>query len=325
MSSVNTTRSPEFELFISREIFRKTRALMLYYFYYIGKKKGDEMALLNNNRVPFKNFDEAANTILKMMAGLLNINTLFIAKNDKKSNEITQVVNKENQLLQPGDVLPFEQTFCKVSVDHGNEVLIIPDITQHDKTKDLQVTHNLKTGSFIGIPIYNGEGENYGTICGLDTSPFRLDQEHVELFETMSALLSYVLELDDAQRQIQNMSVPIVPVTQGIAILPVIGNINKTRVEHIVEMALVKSQELNLSYLIVDLSGITQMNQSAADTLLKITNLLNLLGVTPILTGLRPETALQTNRLGFDLKKVMIEANLERALHKIGFSLEKTL
>lgn len=57
--------------------------------------------------------------------------------------------------------------------------------------------------------------------------------------------------------------------------------------------------------------------------LLKITKLLNLLGVQPILTGLRPETALQTNQQGFDLKKVMVEANLERALAKIGFTLEK--
>lgn len=90
-----------------------------------------------------------------------------------------------------------------------------------------------------------------------------------------------------------------------------------------VEVALVRSQELNLDYLFVDLSGITEMDQSAADSLMKITNLLNLLGVKPVLTGLRPETVLQTNQLGFELKHVMIEANLERALTKIGFSLQK--
>ncbi|MFC4355452.1 STAS domain-containing protein [Chryseomicrobium palamuruense] len=281
------------------------------------------MSPLKVKRVPFQNFDEAANTILHMMAGLLEINTLFIAKNDKQSNEITKAINKKETLVQPGDTLPFEQTFCKISVDHGNEVIYIPDITQHELTKDLQVTHNLKSGSFIGIPIYTGDGENYGTICGLDTTPFRIREEHVDLFETMSSLLSYVLELDDAQRQIQNLSVPIVPLAEGIAILPVIGNITRTRVEQIVEVALTRSQELGLDYLIVDLSGITQMNQSVADSLLKITKLLNLLGVRPILTGLRPETALQTNQLGIDLKKVMVEANLERALAKVGFMLEK--
>lgn len=276
-----------------------------------------------NMRSQFKNFDEAAETILHMMAKLLNINTLFIAKNDRVSNEIYKVVNGDQQLLEEGTILPFEQTYCSVSVQHGNHVLYIPDITTHEQTKNLLVTHNLKSGSFVGIPIYTGDGKNYGTICGLDTNYFELSQEHMELFETMSALLSYVLELDDAQRQIQNLSVPIVPLTEGIAILPVIGNITRRRVEQLVEVALVRSQELNLDYLFVDLSGITEMDQSAADSLMKITNLLNLLGVKPVLTGLRPETVLQTNQLGIELKHVMIEANLERALSKIGFSLQK--
>lgn len=274
-------------------------------------------------RAQFKNFDEAAETILHMMAKLLNINTLFIAKNDRVSNEIYKVVNSDQQLLEEGTILPFEQTYCSVSVQHGNHVLYIPDITTHEQTKNLQVTHNLKSGSFVGIPIYTGDGKNYGTICGLDTNYFELSEEHMELFETMSALLSYVLELDDAQRQIQNLSVPIVPLTERIAILPVIGNMTRRRVEQLVEVALVRSQELNLDYLFVDLSGITEMDQSAADSLMKITNLLNLLGVKPVLTGLRPETVLQTNQLGIELKHVMIEANLERALSKIGFSLQK--
>lgn len=281
------------------------------------------MAKVGLGRAQFQNFDEAADTILNMMAKLLQINTLFIAKNDKVSNEIYKVMNQEETLLEVGTVLPFEQTFCKVSVDHGNHVLYIPDISTHESTKNLQVTHNLKSGSFVGIPIFTGNGDNYGTICGLDTNPFVLSDEHLNLFETMSDLLSYVLELDDAQRQIQNLSVPIVPLTQGIAILPVIGNITRRRVEQLVEVALIRSQELNLDYLFVDLSGITDMDHSAADSLMKITNLLNLLGVKPVLTGLRPETVLKTNQLGIELKNVMIEANLERALSKIGFSLQK--
>lgn len=281
------------------------------------------MAFTHYGRVPFQNFDEAADTILKMMAKLLNINTLFIAKNDTVSNEIYKVMNKEKDLLEAGTVLPFEQTYCKVSVEHGNHVLYIPDISSHESTKHLQVTNNLKSGSFVGIPIYTGDGKNYGTICGLDTTPFELSEEHLNLFETMSDLLSYVLELDDAQRQIQNLAVPIVPLTEGIAILPVIGNITRRRVEQLVEVALTRSQEMNLDYLLVDLSGITEMDQSAADSLMKITNLLNLLGVKPVLTGLRPETVLQTNRLGIQLKNVMIEANIERALKNIGFTLER--
>lgn len=275
------------------------------------------------NTVTFKNFDEAADSILKMIAGILDINTLFIAKNDRQVNEIVKVINKDEELLKTGEQIPFKDTYCKVSVDHGNELLLIPDITLDEKTKGLSVTQNLGSGSFVGIPIYFADGKNYGTICGLDTKPFNLSEEQLELLETMSSLLSYVLELDGAQKQIDNLSVPIVPITQGVAVLPIIGSINEIRVGRIIELTLNRSQELELDHLIIDLSGIIEVDDLVIGSLLKIVNLLNLLGVHAVLTGIRPETAMQANQSQVDITKFDVETNLERALMKLGFHLEK--
>ncbi|KIL51748.1 histidine kinase [Jeotgalibacillus alimentarius] len=275
------------------------------------------------NTVKFKNFDEAADSTLKMMAGILDINTLFIAKNDQQVNEIVKVINKDEQLLRTGEKLPFKDTYCKVSVDHGNELLLIPDITEDENTKGLAVTQNLGSGSFVGIPIYFEDGKNYGTICGLDTKPFDLTEEQMGILETMSSLLSYVLELDGAQKQIDTLSVPIVPITAGVAILPVIGSINEIRVQRIIELTLTRSQELELDHLIIDLSGIIEVDDLVIGSLLKIVKLLNLIGVHAVLTGIRPETALQANQSQVDFTKFDVETNLERALTKLGFHLEK--
>ncbi|PPA70832.1 STAS domain-containing protein [Jeotgalibacillus proteolyticus] len=270
----------------------------------------------------FTNFDEAADSILRMMSKMLKINTLFIAKNDQKTNEIVKVVNKE-VLLKEGDKLPFEETFCKLSVDHGKNVLFIPDITKSDLTNALNVTRNLGSGSFVGLPIFYEDGRNYGTICGLDTEQFNLTEEHVELFETMSSLLSYCLELDDANRQIQTLSAPLVPITKGVAILPIIGNINEFRLEAIIELALTKSGTLSLDYLIIDLSGILQINDMVSSSLLKIVSMLRLIGVTPILTGIRPDLAIKTINMNSDLSSVQTQATLESALKSIGFRLSR--
>ncbi|MRX72118.1 GAF domain-containing protein [Bacillus lacus] len=271
----------------------------------------------------FANFDEAADSILKMMSKILNINTLFIAKNDQKTNEIVKVVNHEDILLKKGDALPFEETFCKLSVDFGKKVLFIPDITKSNLTNALDVTRNLGSGSFVGLPIFYEDGRNYGTICGLDTNPFVLTEEHVELFETMSSVLSYVLELDDANRQIQTLSAPLVPITAGVAILPIIGNINEFRLNTIIQLALTKSESLSLEYLIIDLSGILQINDMVSESLLKIASMLRLLGVTPILTGIRPDLALRAINTNADLHSVKTVANLESALKTIGFTLSR--
>ncbi|MCK6207049.1 GAF domain-containing protein [Bacillus infantis] len=271
----------------------------------------------------FMNFDEAADSILRMMSRILNINTLFIAKNDQRTNEIVKVVNHGDTLLREGDTLPFEETFCKLSVDYGKKVLFIPDITESDLSHALNVTRNLGSGSFVGLPIFYEDGRNYGTICGLDTETFELTEEHVELFETMSSLLSYVLELDDANRQIQTLSAPLVPITTGVAILPIIGNINEFRLETIIELALTKSESLSLEYLIIDLSGILQINDMVSSSLLKVVSMLRLIGVTPILTGIRPDLALRAISTNTDLKSVKTEASLESALKTIGFTLSR--
>ncbi|WP_174731258.1 STAS domain-containing protein [Mesobacillus harenae] len=276
-----------------------------------------------NSTYVFKNFDEAADSILKMMSKLLDINTLFIAKNDNVSNEVIKVLNKNETLLQAGETMPFEETFCKLSVDYGKKVLIIPDITKSELTKSLKVTDELGSGSFVGLPVFYEDGSNYGTICALDTKPFNFTEENIKLFETMSSLLSYVLELDEANKQIENLSAPLVPITKGVAILPIIGNVNELRVDSIIEQALVKSQDLSLEFLIIDLSGIAQINHVVSSSLLKIVNLLSLIGVTPILTGIRPDMALKAMETNIDLEKVNIQANLESALKNIGFSLRK--
>lgn len=153
----------------------------------------------------FRSFDDASKTIILLMSKLIAINTLFIAKNNDCINEMVKVFNRDNVLLEEGDTLPFEETYCKLAVEHGMKPLIIPDITKSELSKDLHITKNLGTGSFIGIPIFFGNGDNYGTICGLDTKPFVFTREHIELFETMASLLTYVLELDESHRNIQDL------------------------------------------------------------------------------------------------------------------------
>ncbi|MEI2404637.1 STAS domain-containing protein, partial [Niallia taxi] len=192
-----------------------------------------------------------------------------------------------------------------------------------DLTKSLEVTKNLGTGCFIGIPIYSGDGENYGTLCGLDTKNIQFNHSHIDLFETMASLLSYVLDLDNANKQIQQLSAPFVPLTKGVAILPIIGLIREETAENIILLALSKSQQLSLEYLIIDLSGISKINNLVSSYLLKIVDLLGLIGVKPILTGMSPEIALKAMKSNIDFQNIAIEANLERALKNIGFSLEK--
>ncbi|QBP39912.1 STAS domain-containing protein [Paenisporosarcina antarctica] len=271
----------------------------------------------------FQNFDEAAECILQMMSKIVDMNTLFIAKNDKETNRIIKAVNAKDHLINEGEELPFKDTFCKLTVDHGRKILVIEDITQHQQANELQVTADLGSGSFIGIPIYFENGENYGTICGLDTKNIEFPEQHIQIFESMASVLTYVLELDKANEHIQTLTAPLVPITKGVAILPIIGDITAQRAENIIQIALAKSQDYDLDYLIVDLSGVTQINATVSGALLKLVKILEIIGVKPILTGFQPQMAMNALQVHMDLKDITIESTLERALQRIGFVLQR--
>lgn len=113
------------------------------------------------------------------------------------------------------------------------------------------------------------------------------------------------------------------PITKGVAILPIIGDISAQRAENIIQIALGKSQEYDLDYLIVDLSGVTQINATVSEALLKLVNILEIIGVKPILTGFQPQMAMNALQVHADLKDITIESTLERALQHIGFLLER--
>lgn len=272
----------------------------------------------------FQNFDEAADSILKLISKIVEMNTIFIAKNDKKTNRIVKAVNAKDALVNEGEELPFKDTYCKLSVDHGRELLVIEDITQNQLSQSLQVTENFGSGSFIGIPIYYENGDNYGTICGLDTKNIKFSDQHIEIFETMASLLTYVLELDKANQQIQTLSAPLVPITKGVAILPIVGEITGQRAESIIQTTLARTQRYDLDYLIIDLSGVTQINATVSGALLKLANILGIIGVKPMLTGFQPQMAMNALQVHADLKDIIIESTLERALERIGFTLVKS-
>ncbi|WP_369522767.1 STAS domain-containing protein [Guptibacillus hwajinpoensis] len=200
---------------------------------------------------------------------------------------------------------------------------MIDNLATHHSTKDMEVTKNLGGGSLIGAPIHYRNGDNYGTLCGLDTKPFHYTQNHIDLFKAMANLLGNVLELERANSEIESLSVPIVPISNEVAILPIIGNVSELRTEQLMETALAESAKNQLDYLIFDLSGLVNIHSESANNLLKIGQSLKLIGVQMIITGIRPDLAMKAVHATNDFDQIVVKSNLQQALNWIGYRLVK--
>ncbi len=120
-----------------------------------------------------------------------------------------------------------------------------------------------------------------------------------------------------AYTALEELSVPVVPIDKGIAIIPIIGEIDTHRARLIMEVSLNESYKLNVNHLIMDVSGVLVIDTMVADQIIKIIQALKLTGVKTILTGIRPEIAQTISRLGIRFNEIKTYASLRHALNDI--------
>ncbi|SDJ82502.1 PAS domain S-box protein [Sediminibacillus albus] len=123
--------------------------------------------------------------------------------------------------------------------------------------------------------------------------------------------------LETVLKEINELASPVVPILEGIAVLPLIGSIETERAQQFLDHIPAKVAELNIQWLILDFSGIINLDTYVADYLFKINETIRLLGIQTIITGMRPDLAQVATQLGikFNIKTF---GSVPQALHFIG-------
>ena len=107
-----------------------------------------------------------------------------------------------------------------------------------------------------------------------------------------------------AQKEIvANLSVPIIPITPSICILPLIGAMDSFRSSILEEKVLEEVHRLHVQTLIIDLSGIASMESNVIDHLMKTIYGTSMMGCRTTITGLRPDVVRELNSLGINFDK----------------------
>ncbi|GKV56596.1 RsbT co-antagonist protein RsbRB [Sporosarcina sp. NCCP-2222] len=127
----------------------------------------------------------------------------------------------------------------------------------------------------------------------------------------------YTVNLDNARKAFIELSVPIVSISNDIAILPLIGDIDTERALLLMENTTKEVGRLKLSYLILDLSGVAIVDTMVAHHIFNLSSTLKLLGVKMILTGVRPEVAQTAVSLGLDFSEQITKGTLQQALSEL--------
>jgi rsbT co-antagonist protein RsbR len=130
-------------------------------------------------------------------------------------------------------------------------------------------------------------------------------------------------EIIETQRQaLRELSTPIVPVLEGVLVLPLVGGIDTRRAQQVMETLLEAIGRYQAEVVIIDITGVPVVDTGVANHLLQVTRAAALLGSECVLVGISPEVAQTIVSLGVDLSSVVTQANLqsgiEHALKKTG-------
>ena len=115
------------------------------------------------------------------------------------------------------------------------------------------------------------------------------------------------------QEELLELSTPVVKLWQGILALPLIGTLDSTRTQIVMESLLQAIVEQNASIAIIDITGVPTVDTLVAQHLLQTVAAARLMGADCIISGIRPQIAQTIVHLGIELSHVHTKASLADA------------
>jgi rsbT co-antagonist protein RsbR len=115
------------------------------------------------------------------------------------------------------------------------------------------------------------------------------------------------------QQELLELSTPVVTLWDGVLALPLIGTLDSSRTQVVMESLLQRIVESGASIAIIDITGVPTVDTLTAQHLLKTVAAARLMGADCIISGIRPQIAQTIVHLGVDLGSVVTKATLADA------------
>ncbi|TFB13235.1 STAS domain-containing protein [Filobacillus milosensis] len=115
---------------------------------------------------------------------------------------------------------------------------------------------------------------------------------------------------------LQELSAPLIPVMEGITVMPLVGTIDTDRAKLIMENLLDGVIKHRADVVLIDITGVPVVDTMVAHHIIQAAEAVRLIGATCILVGIRPEIAQTIVNLGIDLSKFPTKSSLKRGFEK---------
>jgi rsbT co-antagonist protein RsbR len=128
------------------------------------------------------------------------------------------------------------------------------------------------------------------------------------------------------QQDMLELSTPVVELWDGVLALPLIGTLDSSRTQVVMESLLQRIVDTGAGIAIIDITGVPTVDTLVAQHLLKTVAAARLMGADCIISGIRPQIAQTIVHLGVELRDVVTKATLADAfaiaLKRVGLTVQ---
>ncbi|MCY1055864.1 PAS domain-containing protein [Nannocystis sp. SCPEA4] len=182
------------------------------------------------------------------------------------------------------------------------------------RADDLEVIESGQPKLHVRLPF---PGENGGTVW--------IERHRVPLRDASGAVVGVIgwfedvtakKQAEDAEAQAQleatlEMATPLLPVADGVLVMPLIGKLDAQRAAQMTDTLLAGVALHRAHTAILDVTGVRRMDTTAIEALAKAAAGVRLLGAAAVVTGVGPVVAQAIVRLGVDLGQVTVLGDLK--------------
>ncbi|HVF48735.1 MAG TPA: PAS domain S-box protein [Pyrinomonadaceae bacterium] len=111
--------------------------------------------------------------------------------------------------------------------------------------------------------------------------------------------------------QLVELSTPLIPLTNDIVVMPLIGTIDAARAQRMLDTLLHGLQARRAAVAIIDITGVSVVDAHVAHTLVQASRSARLLGTEAVLTGIRPGVARSLRQSGFEAHDLTTRKTLQ--------------
>jgi anti-anti-sigma regulatory factor len=155
----------------------------------------------------------------------------------------------------------------------------------------------------------------------LEASQTRLAAANDELEQQNSAVHQALAELEATmaaraalETTVQRLSFPIIPVLEGVLVLPLIGSLDHARLSEAGQRFCETIVRERAAVAILDITGVASLDTDVARELMHIARATTLLGCHPMLVGITPAAAEELVQLGFQSDSLTTKSTLQQAV-----------